>query len=177
MAFPGATHTRYVHSLGSLHLAGLAFDQAYHGWSFSSPTAKERFRAAVRVAALCHDLGHPPFSHCTEFAMPAVGMIEAAIQADASPAHPVNGGSLPAGLLAQVLVEALAGGDGGQHDIDALLNTMVGRDGNALGGLMSFVDDNALSSASGFPNMAVFATYHSDSVMDMTIVHPDALAS
>jgi HD superfamily phosphohydrolase len=75
MAFPGATHTRYVHSLGALHLAGLAFDQAYHGWSFSSPGVKERFRAAARVAALCHDLGHPPFSHCTEFAMPAVGTL------------------------------------------------------------------------------------------------------
>ncbi|MEZ4236439.1 MAG: HD domain-containing protein [Myxococcota bacterium] len=70
MAFPGATHTRYMHSLGAMHLAGRAFDQVYRGWAFDRPDARERLRAAVRVAALCHDLGHPPFSHCMEFAMP-----------------------------------------------------------------------------------------------------------
>ena len=73
MAFPGATHTRYVHSLGAMHLAGLAFDQAYRDWSFDAPDARARLRAAVRIAALCHDLGHPPFSHCLEFAMPPLG--------------------------------------------------------------------------------------------------------
>ncbi|MBA2320857.1 MAG: hypothetical protein H0V89_06865, partial [Deltaproteobacteria bacterium] len=29
LPFPGATHTRYAHSLGVMHLAGLAFDRAY----------------------------------------------------------------------------------------------------------------------------------------------------
>jgi uncharacterized protein len=72
MAFPGATHTRYMHSLGAMHLAGLAFDRAYRDWPFDRPDARERLRAAVRVAALCHDLGHPPFSHCMEFAMPSL---------------------------------------------------------------------------------------------------------
>ncbi|TVQ92225.1 MAG: HD domain-containing protein [Deltaproteobacteria bacterium] len=70
MAFPSATHTRYGHSLGVMHLAGKAFDTAFDSWSFRGPGARARFRAAVRLAALCHDLGHSPFSHCTEFAMP-----------------------------------------------------------------------------------------------------------
>ncbi len=70
LAFPGATHSRYAHSLGVMHLAGLAFDSAYDGWRFDDPTARARLRACVRVAALCHDLGHAPFSHCTEFCMP-----------------------------------------------------------------------------------------------------------
>ncbi len=70
LAFPGATHSRYVHSIGVMHLAGLAFDQAYRDFPFARPEARERFRSATRLAALCHDLGHPPFSHCTEFAMP-----------------------------------------------------------------------------------------------------------
>ncbi len=72
LAFPGATHSRFLHSLGVFHLAGTAFDEAYSGWSFQSEGARERLRSAVRIAALCHDLGHPPFSHCTEFGMPAL---------------------------------------------------------------------------------------------------------
>jgi HD superfamily phosphohydrolase len=72
MAFPGATHTRYMHSLGAMHLAGCAFDRAYRNWEFERKEAREQLRAAVRIAALCHDLGHPPFSHCMEFAMPGV---------------------------------------------------------------------------------------------------------
>lgn len=70
MAFPSATHTRYGHSLGVMHLAGRAFDSLYEDWPFRDPEARARLRATVRLAALCHDLGHSPFSHCTEFAMP-----------------------------------------------------------------------------------------------------------
>jgi HD superfamily phosphohydrolase len=75
LAFPGATHSRFLHSLGVCHLAGVAFDNAYRKWSFESSDARERFRGVVRVAALCHDLGHPPFSHCTEFSMPSLGAL------------------------------------------------------------------------------------------------------
>jgi hypothetical protein len=76
LPFPGATHSRFSHSLGVLHLAGRAFDHAYEDWTFSDPTARERFRAVVRMAALCHDLGHAPFSHCTEFAMPPLADLQ-----------------------------------------------------------------------------------------------------
>jgi HD superfamily phosphohydrolase len=58
-----------------MHVAGLAFDRATARWSYDDPTARTRFRAAVRLAALCHDLGHAPFSHCTEFAMPPVAAL------------------------------------------------------------------------------------------------------
>ncbi len=70
--FPGATHSRYAHSLGVLHLAGLAFDRATAEWTFSSPRKRNVYRALVRMAALTHDVGHGPFSHCIEFAMPDV---------------------------------------------------------------------------------------------------------
>ncbi len=72
LPFPGATHTRYAHSLGAMHLAGLAFDRVYQGFDFGGTERRASLRAALRVAALCHDLGHSPFSHCTEFAMPPV---------------------------------------------------------------------------------------------------------
>jgi HD superfamily phosphohydrolase len=72
LPFPGATHSRYAHSLGVMHLAGEAFDSAYDGWTFEAADARQRFRRIVRMAALCHDLGHAPYSHCTEFAMRGV---------------------------------------------------------------------------------------------------------
>lgn len=71
LPFPGATHTRYAHSLGALHLAGRAFDAALAGAELSAER-RESFRSALRLAALCHDLGHPPFSHAVEFAMPTL---------------------------------------------------------------------------------------------------------
>lgn len=75
LPFPGATHTRHLHSLGVMHLAGQAFDRAYDGFPFDDPTARRRFRAAVRLAALCHDVGHAPFSHCMEFCMPPLASL------------------------------------------------------------------------------------------------------
>lgn len=70
LPFPGAVHTRYAHSLGAMELAGRAFDRVFRRDPFEDASARRRFRDVVRIAALCHDLGHAPFSHCTEFAMP-----------------------------------------------------------------------------------------------------------
>lgn len=70
LPFPGAVHTRYAHSLGAMELAGRAFDSVFRREAFSSAASRKRLRDVVRIGALCHDLGHAPFSHCTEFAMP-----------------------------------------------------------------------------------------------------------
>lgn len=72
LPFPGAVHTRYAHALGAMELAGRAFDQVFAADPFRSPRRRAELRQCVRVAALCHDLGHAPFSHCTEFAMPSL---------------------------------------------------------------------------------------------------------
>ncbi len=55
--YPGANHTRFEHSLGTLHLTDQLLDQL-------RVTGLERDE--VRVAALLHDIGHGPFSHATE---------------------------------------------------------------------------------------------------------------
>ncbi len=69
LAFPGATHTRHAHSLGAMHVASRLFEAV--AASADLPVAtRERFRAAVRVAVMCHDLGHMPFSHASEAIAP-----------------------------------------------------------------------------------------------------------
>ena len=75
LVFPGATHVRYLHSVGAMHLAGQAFDSICEApGSPCIPAArKEELRRTLRAAALLHDVGHPPFSHAAEFAMPEVG--------------------------------------------------------------------------------------------------------
>lgn len=68
-AFPGATHTRYLHSIGVCHVATLIFNKIF-------PTAQMpkadflRLRETVRIACLLHDIGHAPLSHATECIMP-----------------------------------------------------------------------------------------------------------
>ncbi len=69
LPFPSAVHTRYAHALGAMELSGRAFDAVFRRDPFP-PERRAVFRSLIRVAALCHDLGHAPFSHCTEFAMP-----------------------------------------------------------------------------------------------------------
>lgn len=70
--FPGATHTRYAHSLGVMAIAGRSFDAIFKDGPFSSRRKRQALRHCVRLAALCHDLGHGPYSHAAEFAMPPV---------------------------------------------------------------------------------------------------------
>ncbi len=60
--YPGAVHTRFLHSLGACHLMGKALDELHvKGFEVS---AEER--TAARLAILLHDIGHGPFSHALE---------------------------------------------------------------------------------------------------------------
>lgn len=69
-SFPGATHNRFLHSLGACHLAGRAFDHLFHDYQFSKAKVGARLRQCLRLAALLHDVGHGPLSHTTEEVMP-----------------------------------------------------------------------------------------------------------
>ncbi|HEX8700470.1 MAG TPA: HD domain-containing protein [Myxococcaceae bacterium] len=65
LAFPGATHTRHAHSLGAMHVASRLFG-AVASRSTLPEEVQARFCSAVRLAVLCHDLGHMPLSHASE---------------------------------------------------------------------------------------------------------------
>ena len=75
LPFPGAVHSRYIHAVGVMHLAGRAFDSAFAEHQFSSKETRANYRQIVRLAGLLHDVGHAPFSHCSEFAMPNLGTL------------------------------------------------------------------------------------------------------
>lgn len=69
-AFPSATHNRFIHSLGAMHVATQAFSSLFQDDSVRSKL--ERFRKVLRFAAMLHDIGHGPLSHTSEAAMPPV---------------------------------------------------------------------------------------------------------
>jgi len=75
LVYPGATHTRFSHALGVMHLAGRIYDRitggapALFAGAFT-PRALAYGRQIVRFAGLLHDLGHLPFSHAFEPLLP-----------------------------------------------------------------------------------------------------------
>lgn len=75
LTFPGATHTRYLHSLGAMELAGVAFDSIARSLPPMDERERARFRAIVRLSALLHDIGHPPLSHQLEHLLPPVNKL------------------------------------------------------------------------------------------------------
>lgn len=75
LVYPGATHDRFSHMLGAMHLAGRVWDSIMKNSSSvlrSQHTDDELayFRRLLRYAALLHDVGHAPFSHVSEELLP-----------------------------------------------------------------------------------------------------------
>src|SRR5271157_3300417 len=75
LLYPGATHKRFEHSLGVMELASRVFDVVTGNVAddvrslvpeIANPDEVRYWRRVLRMAALCHDIGHLPFSHAAE---------------------------------------------------------------------------------------------------------------
>ena len=73
LVYPGAEHSRFAHSIGVMEFASKVFDSLMFkhrsdlGWDSDRI---QRNRQILRLAALLHDTGHPPFSHASEDMVP-----------------------------------------------------------------------------------------------------------
>jgi HD superfamily phosphohydrolase len=64
LVYPGATHSRFEHAIGTYHLACRALALLeHHAESIELPEDEWQ---VVRIAALLHDIGHYPYSHALE---------------------------------------------------------------------------------------------------------------
>lgn len=61
--FPGACHTRFEHSIGTSHLAGVFGRELKTNITEPDIKITNKEILCLEVAGLCHDLGHGPFSH------------------------------------------------------------------------------------------------------------------
>jgi HD superfamily phosphohydrolase len=62
LVYPSAQHSRFEHSLGAMHIAGLAGETLFgKGYITHAEVVQD-----LRLAALLHDIGHGPFSHLFE---------------------------------------------------------------------------------------------------------------
>ena len=81
LVYPGATHRRFEHCLGVMEVSGRIFDVVTNSRNLANFDSvkdilpEERllgyWRFVLRMAALCHDLGHLPFSHGPEDLLPS----------------------------------------------------------------------------------------------------------
>jgi len=77
--YPSAKHSRFEHSLGAMHVASRLFDAIcaddrslaiLEGEYGASSSDLKLARQVIRLAALLHDIGHPPFSHSSDRLLP-----------------------------------------------------------------------------------------------------------
>ncbi|RLI06059.1 phosphohydrolase, partial [Candidatus Bathyarchaeota archaeon] len=61
LTYPGAIHTRFLHSIGTMHISGLVGNHLLEKGYVAQDEVQK-----LRLAGLLHDIGHGPFSHVYE---------------------------------------------------------------------------------------------------------------
>ena len=117
LVYPGATHTRFEHALGTWHLAGRTLELLQGRGEIKAE--HEREARIVAATALLHDIGHYPFSHALE----EIG----------APHHEdVAGALLTRGEIADVLRQFVA-----EDAPERVVELIRGRSASPLQGLIS----------------------------------------
>ena len=79
--YPGASHDRFSHALGAMHIAGRLWNQIVTSsdnllLQYMGQGDVEYLRKIVRLSGLLHDSGHGPFSHTSENLLPKLKTLE-----------------------------------------------------------------------------------------------------
>jgi len=72
--FPGATHSRFIHSIGVMSVGERAFNKLFKNKVQNQDLL--RLKETFKLACLLHDVGHAPLSHSTESVMPMVSELQ-----------------------------------------------------------------------------------------------------
>jgi len=153
LVYPGATHSRFEHALGTYHLSRRALGLLHEHDPVPTDAA-----AVARMTALLHDIGHYPFSHaleeigaphhedvardlvvggevgeilCAELGADAPARVVALIQGKSQePLQGLIAGSLDLDKIEYLKRDALmCGVPYGEIDVDRLLHSLVVVDG------------------------------------------------
>ena len=83
LVYPGATHTRFEHCVGTMHVASLVCERLRE---FCRLDRGQQRR--IRLAALLHDIGHGPFSHVGDYLFPLYA--DPAFRSQLTPERPAH---------------------------------------------------------------------------------------
>lgn len=132
--YPGATHSRFIHSLGVLRLASQFAE---------TMDIDEHTRKVARLAGLLHDVGHGPYSHAIESAFPDFPdheyySEEIVDQLEADGVLPVSADAIKQQIRGEAEVPIIAG------DIDADRIDYLNRDAKFTGNRLGTVEHHTL---------------------------------
>lgn len=97
LVYPGAEHSRFSHCIGTVELATRAFKSIVGDKRdlFENESHIKRLEQLLRLAALLHDFGHPPFSHAAESnIMPLRSVVDPSVTTEERCSHEEWGGYL-----------------------------------------------------------------------------------